>query len=67
MLHVVISANFSFSCYFTIPNPEFRILNSEICTTTFGIRNCEVYVMLASGNRLYTLEGISNKRQYDLN
>ena len=41
-------------------NSEFRILNSEICTTNFGIRNCEVYVMWASGNRLSSLEGISN-------
>ena len=31
---------------------KFRILNSEICTTNFGIRNCEVYmyVMWTSGN-----------------
>ena len=46
-----------FSYYFTIPNSgfrilnsEFRILNSEICTMNFGIRDCEVYVMWASGN-----------------
>ena len=25
--------------------------NSEICTTNFGIRNCEVNVMWTSGNR----------------
>ena len=31
-------------------NSEFRILNSEICTTNFGIRNCEVYIIWASGN-----------------
>ena len=31
-------------------NSEFRIPNSEICTTTFGIRNCEVYIIWASGN-----------------
>ena len=31
-------------------NAEFRILNSEICTTNFGIRNCEVYIIWASGN-----------------
>ena len=29
---------------------QFRILNSEICTANFGIRNCEVYVVWASGN-----------------
>ena len=29
---------------------QFRILNSEICTANFGIRNCEVYVLWASGN-----------------
>ena len=46
-------AHFSYSKYFTI-------LNSEICTTNFGIRNCEVYVMLASANRKSTLEGILN-------
>ena len=28
-----------------------RIMNSEICTTNFGIRNCEVHVMWASGIR----------------
>ena len=39
---------------------HFRILNSEICTTNFGIRFCEVYVMWASSNRLSTLEGILN-------
>ena len=33
----------SFPYYFTIPN-------SEICTANFGIRNCEVYVVWASGN-----------------
>ena len=44
-------AHFSFPYYFTIPNSEFRIPNSEICTTNFGIRNCEVYVICASGNR----------------
>ena len=39
---------------------EFRILipNSDICTTNFGIRNCEVYMMWASSNRKSTLEGI---------
>ena len=37
-------AHFKFPFYFTIPN-------SEICTTNFGIRNCEIYVMGASGNR----------------
>ena len=31
-------------------NFKFRILNSEICTANFGIRNCEVYVVWASGN-----------------
>ena len=31
-------------------NSEFRILNSEICTANFGIRNCEVYVVWANGN-----------------
>ena len=36
-------AHFSFPYYFTIPNPE-------ICTTNFGIRNCEVYIIWASGN-----------------
>ena len=53
-------AHFSFIYYFTILNSEFRIPNFEICTTNFGIRNCEVYVMWASGNRLSTLEGILN-------
>ena len=37
-----------------------RIPNSGICTTNFGIRNHEVYVMWASGNSLSTLEGILN-------
>ena len=36
-------AHFSFPYYFTIPN-------SEICTANFGIRNCEVCVVWASGN-----------------
>ena len=36
-------AHFSFPYYFTIPN-------SEICAANFGIRNCEVYVVWASGN-----------------
>ena len=36
-------AHFSFPYYFTIPN-------SEICTTNLGIRNCEVYIIWASGN-----------------
>ena len=31
-------------------NSEFQILNSEICTTNFGIRNCEVYIIWTSGN-----------------
>ena len=31
-------------------NSEFCIPNSEICTANFGIRNCEVYVVWASGN-----------------
>ena len=53
-------AHFSSPYYFTIPNSEFRIQNSEICTTNFGIRNCEVYVVWASGNSLSTLEGILN-------
>ena len=53
-------AHFSFPYCFTIPNSEFRILNSEICTTNFGIRNCEEYVMWASGNRLSTLEDTLN-------
>ena len=35
-------AHFSFPYYFTIPN-------SEICTTNFGIQNCEVYIIWASG------------------
>ena len=29
---------------------QFRILNSEICTANFGIRNCEVYIIWANGN-----------------
>ena len=33
-----------------IPNSEFRIMTSEICTMSFGIRNCEVHVMWASGS-----------------
>ena len=36
-------AHFSFPYYFTIPN-------SEICSTNFGIRNCEVYIIWASDN-----------------
>ena len=36
-------AHFSFPYYFTIPN-------SEICTANFGIWNCEVHVVWASGN-----------------
>ena len=31
-------------------NSEFRILNSEICTANFEIRNCEVHQVWASGN-----------------
>ena len=53
-------AHFSFPYYFPIPNSEFRILKSEFGTTNFGIRNCDVYVMRASGNSLSTLEGILN-------
>ena len=34
-------AHFSFPYYFTISNSELRILNSEICTTNFGIRKCQ--------------------------
>ena len=44
-------AHFSFPYYFTIPNSEFRILNSEICTANFGIRNFEVLVIWAGGQR----------------
>ena len=44
------------SLFFFHTTSQFRILNSEICTTNFGIRNCEVCVMGASGNRLSTLE-----------
>ena len=36
--------------------------NSEICTTNFGIRNCEVYIIWASGNSQSTLEGILNSQ-----
>ena len=51
---------------------QFQIPNSEICTTNFGIQNCEVYILWASGNSQSTLEGILNsqakkKRQHDLN
>ena len=30
-----------------VHNSEIRILNSEICTSNFGIRNCEVYIVTA--------------------
>ena len=30
--------------------PNGSLPNSEICTTNFGIRNCEVYITWASGN-----------------
>ena len=43
-------------------NAEFQIMNSEICTANFGIRNCEVYVVWASGNSLSTLESILNSQ-----
>ena len=43
--------HFHTTSQFRIPNSEFRIPNSEICTTNFGIRNCEVYIIWASGNR----------------
>ena len=39
---------------------QFRILNSEICTANFGIRNCEVYVVWANGSGQSTLESILN-------
>ena len=55
-------AHFSFPYYFTIPSSEFRIPNSETCTTNFGIRNCEVYIIWASGNSQSTLEGILNSQ-----
>ena len=48
-------AHFSFPYYFTIPN-------SEICTTNFGIRNYEVYIIWASDNSQSTLEGILNSQ-----
>ena len=45
-----------------LQNSEFQITNSEICTANFGIRNCEVYVVWANGNRLSTLAGILNSQ-----
>ena len=52
-------AHFSFPYYFTIPNnSEFRIPKFALRISEFGFRNCEVYVMWASGNRLSTLDGI---------
>ena len=41
---------FQTTSQFRIPNSEFRIPNPEISTTNFGIRNCEVYIIWASGN-----------------
>ena len=49
--------HFSFPYYFTIPNSEFRNLHYN-----FGIRNCEVYIIWASGNSQSTLEGILNSQ-----
>ena len=43
-------AHFSFPYYFTIPNSEFRIPKFALRISEFGIRNCEVYVVWASGN-----------------
>ena len=43
-------AHFSFPYYFTIPNSELRIPNFALRISEFGIRNCEVYVVWASGN-----------------
>ena len=37
--------DFSFPYYFTIPNSEFLIPNSELLSSEFLIQNCEVYVM----------------------
>ena len=51
-------AHFSFPYYFTIPNSEFR----NFCSTNFGIRNCEVYIIWASCDSQSTLEGISNSK-----
>ena len=48
---MALMAHFSFPYYFTIPNSEFRILKFALRISEFGIRNYEVYVMWASGNR----------------
>ena len=51
-------AHFSFPYYFTIPNSEFRIPEFALRISELGIRNCEVYMIWASGNSQSTLEGI---------
>ena len=43
-------AHFSFAYHFTIPNSEFRIPKFALRISEFGIRNCEVYIIWASGN-----------------
>ena len=43
-------AHFSFPYYFTIPNSEFRIPKFALRISEFEIRNCEVYIIWASGN-----------------
>ena len=55
-------AHFSFPYYFTIPNSEFRIPKFALRISEFGIRNCEVYIIWASGNSQSTLEGILNSQ-----
>ena len=39
-------AHFSFPYNFTIPNSEFRISKFALRILEFGIRNCEVYIIL---------------------
>ena len=42
--------HFHTTSQFRIPNSEFQIPNSEIRNAKFGTRDCEVYVVWASGN-----------------
>ena len=55
-------AHFSFPYYFTIPNSELRIPKFALRISEFGIQNCEVYIILGSGNSISTLEGILNSQ-----
>ena len=60
LLDIFDGPNCSIFISILLHNSEFRIPKFALRISEFGIRNCEVYVMWASGNRFSTLEAILN-------